>query len=72
MNDLIYKNIYEYDSKLKDFEISYSNRPLPLEDLIISYKGRNKMAKDETIKELTSKVLINLLLLKEKVVFSNV
>ncbi|KAA0129225.1 hypothetical protein FY557_06580, partial [Chryseobacterium sp. SN22] len=66
MNDLIYKKIYEYDLKLKDFEISYSNRPLPLEDLIVSYKGRNKMAKDKTIKELTSKVLINLLLLKKK------
>lgn len=64
MEELIYSKIKKYDPKLKGFEISYSNRPLPLEDLIISYRGRNKMAKDETIKELTSKVLINLLLLK--------
>ncbi|SHH35979.1 hypothetical protein SAMN05421866_2709 [Chryseobacterium oranimense] len=68
MNDLIYNTVKEYDPKLKDFEISHSNYPLILDDLITLYKGRNKMAKDEKIKELTSKVLINLLLLKEKAV----
>jgi len=66
MNDLIYNIVQEYDPKLKDFEISYSNHPLILDDLITLYKGRNKMAKSESVKELTSKILNNFILIKSK------
>jgi hypothetical protein len=66
MNDLIYNTVKEYDPNLKDFEISYSNHPLIVYDLITLYKGRNKMAKDESVKELTSKILNNFILIKSK------
>ena len=66
MNDLIYNIVQEYDPKLKDFEISYSNHPLIVDDLITLYKGRNKIAKDESVKELTSKILNNVILIKSK------
>lgn len=68
MEKLIYSKIQEYDPKLKDFEVSYSNHPLVLDDVIMSYKGRNKLAKNKNIKELTSKVLINLSIVKEKLI----
>lgn len=45
MEELVYKKIQEYDATLKDFEISYSNHSLALDDLIFLYKG-NKLAKD--------------------------
>lgn len=66
MEELIYAKIKEYDSQLNNFEISYSNHPLLLDDVIMSYKGRNKLAKNESIKELTSKILNNLLLIKNE------
>ncbi|MGI9582576.1 hypothetical protein ACR1PO_15380 [Chryseobacterium sp. RRHN12] len=68
MKELIYSKIKEYDPQLKDFEISYSNHALLLDDMIMSYKGRNKLAKNKNIKELTSKVLINLSIVKEKLI----
>lgn len=66
MNELIYSKIKEYDPQLNEFEISYSNHPLILDDLVSLYKGRYKMAKSESIKELTSKILNNLLLIKNE------
>ncbi|GEJ45446.1 MULTISPECIES: hypothetical protein [unclassified Chryseobacterium] len=66
MKELIYSKIKEYDPQLDDFEISYSNHPLLLDDMIMSYKGRNKLAKSENIKELTSEILNNLLLIKNE------
>ncbi|WP_185288116.1 hypothetical protein [Chryseobacterium lactis] len=66
MEKLIYRKIQEFDPKLDDFEISYSNHPLLLDDIIMSYKGRNKLAKSESIKELTSEILNNLLLIKNE------
>ncbi|MDQ0066046.1 hypothetical protein [Chryseobacterium lathyri] len=66
MEKLIYTKIQEYDSNLKDFEISYSNHPLILDDLITLYKGRNKLAKDESIKKITLQILNDLLLIKKK------
>ncbi|PWW17004.1 hypothetical protein C8D70_12410 [Chryseobacterium sp. CBTAP 102] len=65
MKELIYSKIKEYDPQLEDFEISYSNHPLILNDLVSLYKERNKMAKSESIKELTSEILNNLLLIKD-------
>ncbi|WP_137905714.1 hypothetical protein [Chryseobacterium sp. 2VB] len=66
MEELIYSKIKEYDPQLDDFEISYSNHPLLLDDVIMSYKGRNKLAKSESIKELTYEILNNLLLIKNE------
>ncbi|WP_431611082.1 hypothetical protein [Chryseobacterium sp. 'Rf worker isolate 10'] len=66
MEKLIYRKIQEYDPQLDDFEISYSNHPLLLDDVIMSYKGRNKLAKSESIKELTYEILNNLLLIKNE------
>ncbi|MEF9477666.1 hypothetical protein OWR28_08015 [Chryseobacterium sp. 1B4] len=66
MKELIYSKIKEYDPQLDDFEISYSNHPLLLDDVIMSYKGRNKLAKSESIKELTYEILNNLLLVKNE------
>ncbi|SMO64567.1 hypothetical protein SAMN06265171_1041 [Chryseobacterium rhizoplanae] len=66
MKELIYSKIKEYDPQLDDFEISYSNHPLLLDDVIMSYKGRNKLAKSESIKELTYEILNNLLLIKNE------
>ncbi|BFO66521.1 hypothetical protein [Chryseobacterium sp. KCF3-3] len=66
MKELIYSKIKEYDPQLDDFEISYSNHPLLLDDVIMSYKGRNKLAKSERIRELTYEVLNNLLLIKNE------
>lgn len=36
MKELIYSKIKEYDPQLEDFEISYSNHPLLLDDMIMS------------------------------------
>ncbi|RTZ46705.1 hypothetical protein EJ377_22270 [Chryseobacterium arthrosphaerae] len=66
MKELIYSKIKEFDPQLDDFEISYSNHPLLLDDVILSYKGRNKLAKSESIKELTYEILKNLLLIKNE------
>lgn len=66
MEKLIYSKIQEYDPTLKDFEVSFSNHPLLLDDVIMSYKGRNKLAKSESIKELTYEILNNLLLIKNE------
>lgn len=66
MKELIYSKIKEYDPQLNEFEISYSNHPLILDDLVSLYKGRNKLAKIESIKELTSKILNNFLLIQNK------
>ncbi|OCA73713.1 hypothetical protein [Chryseobacterium arthrosphaerae] len=66
MKELIYSKIKEFDPQLHDFEISYSNHPLLLDDVILSYKGRNKLAKSESIKELTYEILKNLLLIKNE------
>ncbi|UTX50284.1 hypothetical protein [Chryseobacterium sp. MA9] len=66
MKEIIYSKIKEYDPQLNDFEISYSNHPLLLDDVIMSYKGRNKLAKSESIKELTSEILNNLLLIQNE------
>ncbi|MET3038549.1 hypothetical protein ABXT08_20875 [Chryseobacterium sp. NRRL B-14859] len=66
MKELIYYKIKEYDPQLNEFEISYSNHPLIVDDLVSLYKGRNKMAKSESIKELTSKILNNFLLIKSE------
>lgn len=68
MEELIYTKIHEYDSKLKDFEISFSNHPLILDDLIISYKGRYKMATKENMKQLIFNILNNLYLIKDKAI----
>ncbi|MBB6330328.1 hypothetical protein HNP24_001278 [Chryseobacterium sediminis] len=66
MKELIYSKIKEYDPQLNEFEISYSNHPLILDDLVSLYKGRNKMAKSESIKALTSNILNNFLLIKNE------
>lgn len=66
MEKLIYRKIQEFDPQLDDFEISYSNHPLLLDDVIMSYKGRNKLAKSESIRELTYEILNNLLLIKNE------
>lgn len=66
MRDLIYNKINEYDSKLKEFEVSYSNRSLNLQELITLYQGRNRMTKDENIKELTTNIVNCLIMLKER------
>ncbi|WP_312305645.1 hypothetical protein [Chryseobacterium sp.] len=65
MEELIYTKINEYDSELKDFEISFSNRSLALDDLIVSYKGRYKMATKKNMKELIFSILTNLYLIRE-------
>lgn len=66
MQKLIYDKICEYDPKLKDFEISYSNHLLTLDDLITLYKARNELAKDENVKKLTLKILNDLISIKNK------
>ncbi len=66
MEKFLYRKIKEYDPQLNDFEISYSNHALILDDLVSLYKGRNKMAKSESIKELTYEILNNLLLIKNE------
>jgi len=66
MQKLIYDKICEYDPKLKDFEISYSNHPLIVDDLITLYKGRNKLAEEENVKKLTLQILNDLILIKNK------
>lgn len=58
MEELVYKKIQEYDPNLKDFEVSYSNHPLVLDDLVTLYKGRNKLAKTENIKKTHYKFLM--------------
>ncbi|REC50401.1 hypothetical protein [Chryseobacterium pennipullorum] len=68
MKDLIYNKIYEYDPKLLACEVSYSNRPIEVSDLIMSYKARNKMAKEKSIEELTLKVLNNLSKIKNRTI----
>jgi hypothetical protein len=45
MEELIYQKIREYDTEMERFEISFTDRSLPLDDLISLYKFRNDMAR---------------------------
>jgi len=62
----IYNKIQKYDPGFKDFKISYSDRPLIVDDLITLYTGKNKLATNESIKKLTLQILNDLLLIKKK------
>ena len=66
MEELIFKKIQEYDPTLKDFEISYSNHPLVIDDLITLYKGRNKLANTENVREITLNIFNDLSLIKKR------
>ncbi|MGK6341541.1 hypothetical protein ACMGDK_04840 [Chryseobacterium sp. DT-3] len=66
MEDSIYYKIQEYDPKMKSFEISYTDRPLPIKDLISLYTLRNKIAQDENVKRLTKQILDDFCLIEQQ------
>ena len=66
MEELMYQKIREYDPKMGNFEISFTDRPLPIDDLINLYKFRNDMARTENIKNLTQKIHDDFCLIKQK------
>lgn len=56
MEELIFQKIQEYDTDM-NFKISFTDRPLPIGELISLYRFRNKMAKDEHVIRLTQQIL---------------
>ncbi|PWN62603.1 hypothetical protein [Chryseobacterium viscerum] len=66
MEKLIYQKIREYDTEMERFEISFTDRPLPIDDLISLYKFRNDMARTEDIKNLTQKIHDDFCLIKQQ------
>ena len=66
MEELIYSKILEYNPELGDFEISFSDNPLSLSELITLYLGRYKMAKDEYLKKINLKVYDDLVGIKDE------
>jgi len=55
MKELIYDKIQKYDSKMKNFNISYTDRLLSINELISLYELRNHIAKDENTKKIHNK-----------------
>ncbi len=55
MQELIYSKIQNYDSKMKTFDISYTDRLLSINELISLYELRNHIAKNENIKKIQSR-----------------
>ncbi|WP_172276998.1 hypothetical protein [Chryseobacterium sp. LAM-KRS1] len=68
MKELIYNKIQAYNPSLKDFEISYSNHSLIVDELITLYEGRNKLAKEKATKELTSSIFNDLCQIKRNLI----
>ncbi|MEN4760623.1 MULTISPECIES: hypothetical protein [unclassified Chryseobacterium] len=66
MKELIYSKIQEYDSEMEIFDISFTNRPLPINELISLYKFRNNIAKDESVKKLTKQILDDFYLIEKQ------
>ncbi|PTT69999.1 hypothetical protein DBR25_18655, partial [Chryseobacterium sp. HMWF001] len=66
MQELIYSKIQNYDSKMKTFDISYTDRPLPINELISLYELRNHIAKNENIKKNTKQILDDFYLIQKQ------
>lgn len=66
MRDLICNKIKKYNTDLYDLDISYSNHPLIVDELIDLYKARNNMAKEKVTKELTLRIYNDLCQIKER------
>ncbi len=66
MQELIYSKIRNYDSKMKTFDISFNDRPLPINELISLYELRNHIAKNENIKKNTKQILDDFYLIQKQ------
>ncbi|OCA76262.1 hypothetical protein BBI01_06100 [Chryseobacterium artocarpi] len=66
MENLIYQKIKEYDIKMNSFTISFTGRPLLIDDLISLYRFRNAIAKKEDIKKLTQQIHDDFCKIKEQ------
>lgn len=66
MEELITLKIREYDTKLENFEISFTDHTLSIDDLISLYRFRNEIAKTEDIKKLTQKIHDDFCLIKQQ------
>ena len=55
MKELIYSKIQKYDSKMKNFDISFTDHLLPINELISLYELRNHIAKNENTKKIQSR-----------------
>ncbi len=66
MQELIYSKIQNYDSKMKTFDISYTDRLLSINELISLYKLRNHIAKNENIKKNTKQILDDFYLIQKQ------
>lgn len=66
MEELIEQKIREYDTEMGNFEISFTDHTLPIDDLISLYRFRNEIAKTEDIKKLTQKIHDDFCLIKQQ------
>lgn len=66
MKELIYDKIQKYDSKMKNFDISYTDRLLSINELISLYELRNHIAKDENTKKNTQQILNDFYLIQKQ------
>ncbi|TZF94957.1 hypothetical protein FW781_13735 [Chryseobacterium panacisoli] len=66
MEELLYQKIQEYDTEMKNFEISFTNRPLLLDNLISLYRFRNEIARSEDVKKLTQQIHDDFCLIKQQ------
>lgn len=66
MEELIYQKIQEYDSKMENFKISFTDHTLSIDDLISLYRFRNEIARTEDVKKLTQKIHDDFCLIKQQ------
>lgn len=66
MEELIYQKIQEYDSKMENFKISFTDHILSIDDLISLYRFRNEIARTEDVKKLTQKIHDDFCLIKQQ------
>ncbi|WP_288458933.1 hypothetical protein [uncultured Chryseobacterium sp.] len=66
MKELIYSKIQKYDSKMKNFDISFTDHLLPINELISLYELRNHIAKNENTKKNTKQILNNFYLIQKQ------
>ncbi len=66
MQELIEQKIREYDTEMENFEISFTDHTLSIDDLISLYKFRNEIASTEDAKKLTKKIHDDFCLIKQQ------
>ncbi|MDN3693898.1 hypothetical protein QWZ06_17220 [Chryseobacterium tructae] len=66
MEELISQKIKEYDTEMKNFEMSFTDHPLSLDDLISLYRFRNEIASSEDVKKLTQQIHDDFCLIKQQ------